>query len=1196
MFDDKKADSLSASQAGTKQPAADAAANEIPATRWRDWFAGVAQVYNAERESDTKYREESTAKKAAVNDFGTDQPIRGDDGEIKQQLASGDVKRDDARGVFSWLQGLFTFHRDGEESYKTEGPKNRRTTEWFKDEKSLGLGGLSSTLSGGKKVEIVDLRATGEAIQKQLEAEVETQRAVLERLQAGQAKAPSSKTLAAQIKAAQDRIAAAQTAIVTIKSDPTNRFKLKAICNQLGIHVEPTMKVVSEDSVTATEKLTRDGWKLIATDTTTVKETAQDGTINGKTGSTAQSFDFAAGTASKVDSESDTAQKTDHTSKTASKATTQPVSVGGGEVAYASSTTNANIDKNKNKKGETEFGTSSTLGGSASVLAGDNGIGLKGGVSATNATTKDGKTSTNDIAAHIAVTDNGVFRDASFAHKYAGKKVEGEIKVSHDGAITMVVTPPTDDDPSWHVVTTIRAGLKLDPSLGTKKPGAEAEEAGTKASGSLSANVGATMSYSHAMSEEQVEAYMGAAEQAEASRAASGGGSYPEFGVLQKLNLLAHGDASANPLAVLGSSSAATDIKPGDSVSLVLTAGAQAKLGGEQGSKDKGGAGIDASGSVTYTRTLSVTRDKDGTVVVTLGFVDADKLEGSLSGNFEGATGKVGASHEVSDGESYTFRLDPTQPDYQTCYGAITGKLTRESVKALYADPMMKKHAEKQTISDQHKDGHTVEMGVNVAGVNPRLAIGHEEQESKDVTVAHDGATGTIASSASDSATPWGVGGATQTNGVSSNVGAGGQMNIDFEQTDEASPSPAEWFRNVGTQIKGWFVKDDKPVTTRDILAGGLAKTPGERVKELLDKQYSRLSGYKVSPADVDTLFGRAIDSNKWMSAAASGRILDGWRQLRSALLDPDVDMSLVPDPSDALQLQKATKLAQAQALADFMHQSGSDGYDAYVRVLREYGATLQRESTADDLGTRYEWPESLSKYRVMYEAAAAKADQIPALFGELTGKPDGARKWHAMTDKQITALDAVHAAIAASKDIYSERARAEMLDACSTKKAQFTAAAKYFDRAATPADPTMAPRTEASEAEVGATLFAQARIPALLTDLAGFKMKERELFQQGEAALVTWFGQKDALPVMSQLRELYEFWVAKVKELRRLYTIAKVPQDQWQVSTGPSDRRHAASTEPYADGMIKIYKEAGGDDYNTKVFAADWHERWTSY
>src|SRR3569623_3419600 len=126
------------------------------------------------------------------------------------------------------------------------------------------------------------------------------------------------------------------------------------------------------------------------------------------------------------------------------------------------------------------------------------------------------------------------------------------------------------------------------------------------------------------------------------------------------------------------------------------------------------------------------------------------------------------------------------------------------------------------------------------------------------------------------------------------------------------------------------------------------------------------------------------------------------------------------------------------------------------------------------------------------------------------------------------------------------------MLDACSTMKAQSTAAAMYFYRAATPADPTMAPRTEASEAEGGATLFAQARIPALLTDLAGFKMKERELFQQGEAALVTWFGQKAALPVMSQLRELYEFWVAKVKELRRLYTLAKVPQDQWQVSTGP--------------------------------------------
>ena len=1196
MFDDKKLDSLSAPKPGTKQPAADAAPSEIPATRWRDWFTGVAQVYNAWSESDRKYKEESSAKKAAVTDFGTDQPVRGEDGEIKQQLAAGSVQRDGTRGVFSWLQGLFTFHRDGEETYRTEGPKNRRTTEWFKDEKGLGVDGMSSTLSGGKKIEIVDMRATGEAIQKQLEAEIESQRSLLDRLEAQKAKTPASKTIDAQIQATQARIASAQTAIVTIKSDPTNRIKLQNICKQLGIYVEPTMKIVSEDSVTATEKVTRDGWKVIASETTTVKQTAQDGTINAKTGSTSQSLDLAEGKATKVDVQSSTAQKTDGTSTTASKSTSQTVSVGGGEVSYAGSTTNANTVTNK--KGEAESGTSSTLGGNVSVVGGDNGVGVKGGVSASNATTKDGKTTTNEIAAHAAVTDNGLFRDASFAHRVAGKKMEGEIKVSHDGAITMVVTPPTDDDPSWHVVTTIRAGLRLDPSLGTKKPeGEPAQEGGTKASGSLGASVGATMTYSHAMSEEQMEAYMGAAEQAEASRAANGGGSYPEFGVLQKLDLLVHGDPSANPLAVMGSSAAAADIKPGDSVSLVLTAGAQAKLGGEQGGKDKGGAGIDVSGSVTYTRTLSVARDKDETVLVTVGFVEANKLDGSVSGNFEGATAKVGGSHEASDGESYTFRLDPTQPDYQSCYGAITSKLTRESVKALYADPMMKSHDEKRTLSDQGKDGNTVEMGVNVGPVNPRLVIGHEQQGSKDIAVARDGATGTISGGDSISASPCGIGGAKETDSAAASVDANGRMTLDVQSANQSSPSPTDWFRNLGTQVKSWFVKEDKPVTTHDLLAGGLAKTPGERVKELLDKQYAQLDGYKLAPADVDKLFSRAIDSNKWMSAATDPRVLEAWRRLRSDLLQPDIDMSLVPDPNDALQVQKATKLAQAQAVADFMKHWGTDGgYDAFVHVLREYGATMQRESTADDLGTRYEWPDSLSKYRVIYEAAAAKADLIPQLFGELSGKPDGAQKWHAMTDKQLTALDTVHAAIATNKDIRSERARAEMLDACSTKKAQFIAAAKYFDRAASPQDPTAAPRTESSEAEVGATLFAQARIPALLADLSGFKLKERQLFQQGEAALATWISQKDALPVMSQLRELYEFWVAKVKELRKLYTIAKVPQDQWKVSTGPNDRRHVASTEPYAEAMIKIYKQAGGDDYNGKAFAADWEERWTHY
>lgn len=1209
MFDDKKADSLSAPQPGTKQPAANAAANEIPATRWRDWFTGVAQVHNAATESDTKFREESSAGKAPVNYFGSEQPVRDDDGQIKQRLASGTVQREDARGVFSWLQGLFTSRKDGEEKYGTDA-KHRPTTEWSKDEKTIGLGGVSATTSGGTKIEIVDVTATGAVVQKQLEDEITTQQAALERLQADKAKLvkvqqrtqqtdPDAAALDAQIQATTARIAAAQAAITTIKADPTNPSKLKKVCAKLGIYVEPTMKVVSEDSVTTTEKLTREGWKLTSSDGTTIKDTTQDAsgarTINTTSASTSQSLDLSEGKATRVVATSQSAQKSDGSSTTTSRSSTESTAVGGGAFTYANSNTSGTTTKNS--KGEVESGTSKTYSGEVSMVGGDDGVGARGGGSASSSTTQGEDTSTNTASGHAGMTDKGVLGDVGLGHKHEGKKVEREIKASADGAILIEVQPPEDGSTTWHVVTTIRAGIKLDASLGTKKPeDAAADEGGTKGSGSLGGNAGATMTYSHAMTQDQAVAYMSAADKAEASTAASGGGTYPEFDAIEKLNLIVHGDANANPTSVLGSSASAAAIKPGDSVSLVLTAGVQGKLSGAAGSKDNGGAGVDVSASGSYTRTLKIARDPDGTVVVTLGFVAADKLEGSVSGNLEGASAKVGGSHDASDGEEYAFKLDPKQPDYEGCYSAIVGSMTREAIKSLYSDPMMKSHADKRKLTDQQTNGTSVEMGAGGA----TFTTGHETQQSKAIEVSNQGATGTESGGASDSAKLTAVGSYKETGSISSSVDASGQMTSDLQDKQETSPGMMDRLHDLGKNVKSWFVKDDKPPTTRDAIKGAVAKTPGERVKELLDKQYTRLSGYKLSSSDVDALIARAADQTNWMHAVISPRVLEPWRQLEGDLLQPDIDMSLVPDPTDELQLQKATKLAQAHALARFMEQTGTKGYETIVRVMREYGATLNRESTAGDLGTRYEWPESLSKYRVLYDTAAATADQIPQLFTDLVGKPDGAQKWHAMSDKQIKALDTVHAAIAENKDIRSERARAEMLDACSLKKAQFIATAGYFDRATATqatADPkaaaSSASDTEASEAEVGARMFAQARIPGLVTDLTGFKLTERALFKPYKDARGRV--SRDAISAMSQVRDLYELWVSKIQELRKQYAVAKVPPDQWQVSSGPDDARREG-TEPDVDTMIHIYQQAGGDDYNTKAFEVDWKQRWTRY
>jgi hypothetical protein len=223
--------------------------------------------------------------------------------------------------------------------------------------------------------------------------------------------------------------------------------------------------------------------------------------------------------------------------------------------------------------------------------------------------------------------------------------------------------------------------------------------------------------------------------------------------------------------------------------------------------------------------------------------------------------------------------------------------------------------------------------------------------------------------------------------------------------------------------------------------------------------------------------------------------------------------------------------------------------------------------------------------------------------FVELLDKPDGKQQWYALSDKLVRNLDTVHAAVAESKDIRSERARAEMLDSVSQKKASLLSMKKYFERASNmhQAPQTQTPGsaqtkqpepTEADETRIGIEMFAHERIPTLIVDLTGFKMKERELL---DAAKAVGHGNR-ALEMLSSVRELYEFWVMKIKELRQAYQFINKPPPQWAVSSGPDDARHV-NTEPAVEAMIAIWKQAGGEDYRGHIdWAADWRVRWTHY
>jgi hypothetical protein len=1116
-----------------------------------------------------------------------DQRVVNDDGLVEQSVESGTVEKEQKDGVFSWLKRNVTWS-GGTEQHETTG--DQQTVKRDTSDKTWSLDGKQAVTTKGSTTEIIDVRATGVVAKKQLEDEKGRAQQELEN-----AKPTGDKQKAAAIE---ERIANLDGAISAIDKAPDDAKVIKGVCQQHGLYVEPKLKTVAADSVTTKDKLDIEYLKGGLTKSTeTTEMTGAGGNIRTTTAKQSASVDMSAGKLERKSSNVETKLAADGSSESKSIApsTTTTVKLGGGQLALSQSATNSRATTGPD--GKPIASSSETKGGSTSLFAGKAGIGIMQGTSSKKVIAKGSDSREVSTDANVGIGDKGVLGDASAGVKSSGKKSEVSIKVKANGALLIEVLPPDETSDQYRIVTTVRAGVALGGGGGTKKKEGPDADKGKQGSVSIGVDAGATLVYSHAMTQEQAKLYLSEADRAELATAAGGGGGYPEFGILAKLNALAHGENGINPAAVMGSSASAAEMPAGDSVKLVLSAGAQAKIAGSN-KGESAGIGAEASAKAGKARTLALSKDKDGMVHVSIGFVDSAAVNGELEGSLLGASAKVGLSKEGSDGDACSFKLDPRLPDYQTCFDTIVSTWSRAQLEALRTVDPIRSHLEKQTHTQEHKDG--METGFGGAGV--MFNAGKEKSGSSEISKSATGPEGSVSGGQTDTASisVGGVNlvGVTQSNTASSNVDESGKLSTDL-QTGHGETDLGKTLSGAGKTIKGWFgIKDDKPTKASDVLKGALEKTPGERVKELLEKQYTRLSGYQLGERDIVGLILRARDHGKWMSAVVNYRAIEPMEALRDKLLNPDVDMSLVTDRSDEQQIDKATKLALAAALADFMESTGRIGMEAIVNVMQNYGGTMTRESTAADLGSRYDWPPSLGKARMIYEKAEAAIGVMPSVFADMLEQPDGKETWHALSDKLIKDLDAIHAEVAKNQDIRSERARAEMLDSVSKKKASLLACNKYFERAIKVQNAPSSESAEALqawEAQVGRKMLADERIPTLLVDLAGFKIKERELFNAGYKAIYGSAGGKQAQHLMTALRELYEFWIARIKELRDAYRTAD-HNGPWAVSKGPDDKKRTSSTEPYVEGMIDIWKDSGGEDYNVKDWAAIWRERFGHY
>lgn len=823
----------------------------------------------------------------------------------------------------------------------------------------------------------------------------------------------------------------------------------------------------------------------------------------------------------------------------------------------------------------------------------DDGVGMMGG--ATNKkVVDDGATKKEkELVLRGGVTDKGALADGSYKQKWKGKDGwETQGKVSADGAFLVEVIPPKpgEDPTRFRIVTTLRAGIDLKghhaKSLVNEKEGADDAESGdnkVKLAGGIDA--GGSLVYSRLMSEAEAKAYLAELDSDKPTRSTA----FPEFAVLDKLRTVVTGDGNETAAAasLVGSAGSARALKPGDSVSLSLHGGFEGEFSADVQGRGIG-AGLELGGSLEYVRDVTISGLTGGKVKVHIGFERESSTNAGASATVMNSKLAGGTAHAASDGEAREYVLDPRLEDYDACYAKILAVWSRDGLHALDQDPKVLAHRTKAIT--EAADSDTANGGVSLLSIGPKGDT--SKFGSKSIEVDKEGASGGF-SGGQKANLGLGAGGASplqrnRTDTATASVDGDGRLSAELE-TKSARTDFLDTIVNAPRIAAKWLGFDEEKhedPTAGDVMTGLLAKTPGERIVQLLSTTYTRLSGYHLSASDVDTVVARAADEPTWMHCARRPGAVIPMRILRAHLLSEAPDPEVAFDADDAQQRERAVKLAQARAIADFMRNAGSAGMEAMTYVVRRWGENATRENDGSALGVRYDWPESLAQHHKRYDAVTEEIRGVEATYAAIAGKPNARAAADKLHGRIRTELYTIREAVSSSTDIHSERARAEMLDEMAryetVEVTAYREAGAQIDTAAG-ADGASANGTTAGPAlDDPATLpmpgrIAPVRIRTLTRELAAMKSREATMLTRVNG-LVAAGKKAAALDELHELRELYDFWHERSQELHDAY--AWVHESN---RPGP---------EPSVEHMIRLWLEAGGDT-SVNDWPAVWRQRW---
>jgi hypothetical protein len=307
-----------------------------------------------------------------------------------------------------------------------------------------------------------------------------------------------------------------------------------------------------------------------------------------------------------------------------------------------------------------------------------------------------------------------------------------------------------------------------------------------------------------------------------------------------------------------------------------------------------------------------------------------------------------------------------------------------------------------------------------------------------------------------------------------------------------------------------------------------------------------------------------------------------------------------------------ANRLAQAEAMADFMESSGEEGGFAAVEyVLRRWGERGQRLSTAPQLGTLFEWPPSLAGTRQRFETLQGRVDGLDARLEGLAVRPDGAATGEQLARELESGLRAVLAEIERATDFQLPRAKLEMsqvvfglLTRVGRSRRRLS---RMVERAASLPRPASEQREGAATATGGppaprAAIASvvpvapeprerlgevQERMEQLRRQLGTAKDEERRHLGAARALLPRRYGgvlgagffdvfREDPQEAIAHLRvtaETLRPWIESIRRLRQAYRELGVPQEDWVVK--PSQGDAPRQLDPDIDALVALYRGA---------------------